>query len=257
VVLTQDICSVCAVDLKEVESALAGCTESADGSARPPPRIVSLNPGNLDDILRDCVVVGDAVGLPAEGARLQQRLQDRIDAATAVARHEEFVQRLAGLPPQTVAFVEWPDPLFVGGHWTPQLIEMAGGVHRCACCAVSTRAPAPAAAPAPPPLMLPVRALPPSHRARPPSHRPPAVPPHSLNLPKAEHGGGAGKSFPVTPEAFVASDPDVIIVSPCGLDLGSCTREAELLMQQPWFAGMRAVREGRLVTVDGDAMFNR
>ena len=139
-VLTQDICSVCAVDLKEVESALAGCTESADGSARPPPRIVSLNPGNLDDILRDCVVVGDAVGLPAEGARLQQRLQDRIDAATAVARHEEFVQRLAGLPPQTVAFVEWPDPLFVGGHWTPQLIEMAGGVHRCACCAVSTPA---------------------------------------------------------------------------------------------------------------------
>lgn len=69
--------------------------------------------------------------------------------------------------------------------------------------------------------------------------------------------GGAGKSFPVTTDIFAASDPDLIIVSPCGFDLTQAHNEALGLCNQPWFRALRAVQAGRVYAVDGDAMFNR
>jgi ATP-binding cassette subfamily B (MDR/TAP) protein 1 len=69
--------------------------------------------------------------------------------------------------------------------------------------------------------------------------------------------GGAGKSFPVTSEAVIESDPDLVIVCPCGLDLEMSKRETDRLMTQEWFADLRAIKNKRLLVVDGDAMFNR
>ena len=58
-----------------------------------------------------------------------RQLQARIAAAVGTAGAAAAQRQAKGLPPPRVGFLEWTDPLFVGGHWTPQLIHMAGGVH--------------------------------------------------------------------------------------------------------------------------------
>lgn len=117
VILTQDICSVCAIDLVTVERLAA--------SMDPRPRIVSLNPLSLGDVLANLKQVGEAVGLEAEARAYVERLEARIGAARAEAA--AALTRGAQVP--RVAFVEWPEPLYVGGHWTPQLLRLAGAEH--------------------------------------------------------------------------------------------------------------------------------
>lgn len=192
-ILTQDICSVCAIDLPSVER-IAGRMHKTQGFT---PEILSLNPQGLQDVLDDIVRVGEAVGLAAEAKQAKNKLMNRRAAVEGAKKGSS----------QSVAFIEWPEPLYIGGHWTPKMIELAGGTH-------------------------------------------------PLN-PSVSEVDGAGKSFQVTPEQLVKSDPDLIIVSPCGLKLEEAEKEANALLQRDWFKNLRAVREGKLYIVDGDAMFNR
>ena len=113
VILTQDLCEVCSIDLATVRGAAR--------VMRPEPKIVCLNPVTLDDVLDDLLRVGRGVGLEAEAGRAAAALRKR--CRSALGR----VNRSAERP--EVAFLEWMDPLFAGGHWTPQLIEAAGGRH--------------------------------------------------------------------------------------------------------------------------------
>jgi len=113
IILTQDICSVCAIDLESVESAVS--------LMFPKPRIVSLNPMCLEDVLANILELGEAVGLEASARKAHDGLLARIaavdDAVAAAGRCQQQRTR------PSLAFVEWPDPIYVGGHWTPQLIE--------------------------------------------------------------------------------------------------------------------------------------
>jgi iron complex transport system substrate-binding protein len=93
----------------------------------PPPRVVALNPADLEGVLADVLAVGAAVGLEAGARAARGALQARIDAAAADARAARGAAQRWEAP--SVAFIEWADPIYVGGHWTPQLIEMAGGAH--------------------------------------------------------------------------------------------------------------------------------
>ena len=113
VILTQDLCDVCSIDLATVR----GIAAQMD----PSPRIVSLNPVTLDDVLDDVLTVGDAVG----------RTDDAHHAAIALrGKYWTAVDHVNGyIDGPEVAFLEWMDPLFCGGHWTPQLIRDAGGRH--------------------------------------------------------------------------------------------------------------------------------
>lgn len=116
VIITQDLCSVCAIDAQTVERVCA--------SMRPQPTVVSLDPMSLDDVL-DCVLtVGDAIGLPAEARAARDALARRVAAVD-----RRVSARPSTAPATRVGFVEWPEPLYVGGHWTPELIERAGGRH--------------------------------------------------------------------------------------------------------------------------------
>jgi iron complex transport system substrate-binding protein len=111
VVITQDLCRVCAIPSDQVDDALEhlGCS-SAD--------VVSLDPYTLADVLATITTVGDRIGARAEAARLVADLQARLHAlATAVA----------GLPRPRVAVIEWVDPPFRAGHWIPDLVRAAGG----------------------------------------------------------------------------------------------------------------------------------
>ncbi|MEO0512588.1 MAG: ABC transporter substrate-binding protein [Planctomycetota bacterium] len=118
VIITQDLCDVCSIDLRTVERVAADLKTPAG----VPPRIVSLDPETVEGILDDVLLVGDAVGRSGAAAPVVRRLRERM------WRAQEFVNPYsadAGI----VAFLEWTDPVFVAGHWTVQLIERAGGRH--------------------------------------------------------------------------------------------------------------------------------
>ena len=113
VILTQDLCEVCSIDLNAVRAVAESIT--------PTPTVLSLNPSSLDDIFDDILRVGEAVGRPAKARDAMIALRERYWAA------REYVN--AYVPGPEVAVLEWMDPLFVAGHWTPQLVQDAGGVH--------------------------------------------------------------------------------------------------------------------------------
>lgn len=117
VILTQDLCAVCSIDLGAVRVA---ARELADRTGRE-PRVVSLDPHTVEDILDDVLEVGRAVGLEERARHAIVDLRGRFVAA------QEHVSPYAQGP--IVGFLEWTDPLFVAGHWTVQLIERAGGRH--------------------------------------------------------------------------------------------------------------------------------
>jgi iron complex transport system substrate-binding protein len=113
VIVTQDLCRVCAVSVDDVRTAVARLAAKAD------LRLVSLLPRRLGDILDDIVRVAEAVGRPAAGARVVAGLRDRIQQVGTVA---------GGSPRRPrVVTVEWIEPVMLGGLWMPELIELAGG----------------------------------------------------------------------------------------------------------------------------------
>jgi iron complex transport system substrate-binding protein len=109
-ILTQALCPVCAVSYEEV-------TEIA-GSLPGPPRVISLDPKTFGETLGDIRTIASATDRKDEGVALVRCIADRVDRVKLAVR---------GLPAPRVIALEWLDPVFVAGHWTPQLIELAGG----------------------------------------------------------------------------------------------------------------------------------
>lgn len=110
-ILTQDLCEVCAVDTASVDEALAhlGC----DG------RVLTIDPGTLDEVIASVTVIGRALGREGRAATLVDSLRSRLAAvATAVA----------GRARPRVAVLEWTDPPFTAGHWVPDMVAAAGGI---------------------------------------------------------------------------------------------------------------------------------
>lgn len=113
IIITQDLCEVCAVSLDDVRSAVARLAYRSD------IEILALSPTRLGDVLDDVERVAQALGLVDQGQRLRSTLNARIAAIEARSA-------AVGRRPR-VASVEWLDPLMLGGTWMPDLIEAAGG----------------------------------------------------------------------------------------------------------------------------------
>ena len=109
-IVTQALCHVCAVSVDEVQ-ALA---QSLPG----PPRVISLDPTTYGETVGDVRTVAQATDAKDAALDLIARTARRADLVRLAVR---------GAPRPRVAALEWLDPVFVAGHWTPQLIEMAGG----------------------------------------------------------------------------------------------------------------------------------
>jgi ABC-type Fe3+-hydroxamate transport system substrate-binding protein len=208
VILTQDLCRVCSVDLATVRRMAERLS--------PRPRIVSLNAVTVEGMLDDVLTVGEAVGLEREAESTVVTLRERMCAAM------EHVNPYADGP--RVAFLEWTDPIYVGGHWTPQLIERAGGRH---------------------PLN-------------------PTVPagPAAAGAGAAAGVAGvslreAGPSRTITPDELLSSEPEAVVVCPCGVALGQVRREVEALRGRSWWREVERRCRGRIALVDGNQMFNR
>ena len=110
VILTQDLCRVCAVPSGQVEDALdeLGCSSN----------VISMDPQGLDEVLDSFLEVGRATGTDARATELVGSLRERVEAVKA---------RAARLPSIRTLACEWFDPPFVGGHWIPEMVAIAGG----------------------------------------------------------------------------------------------------------------------------------
>lgn len=109
-IITQDLCRVCAIPSGDVDAALAHLGCQAD--------VLSLDPHSLSEVLTSIVAVGARTGAAPAAAALVGQLENRLAAVHAA---------VAGLPHPRVALIEWIDPPFVAGHWIPDLISEAGG----------------------------------------------------------------------------------------------------------------------------------
>jgi iron complex transport system substrate-binding protein len=111
-IITQGQCDVCAVSLKDVQSSLQDVL-------RNNVEVISLNPRTLGDVFSDIALLADKLGVRESGELFIEELRERCD----LIHHKlKFVEQRP-----TVACLEWLSPLMTAGHWTPELIEIAGG----------------------------------------------------------------------------------------------------------------------------------
>jgi iron complex transport system substrate-binding protein len=109
-IVTQAVCEVCAVSFDDVRAVAAQLPTE--------PQVLSLDPSTFGEVLADLPRLAEAAGVPEAGERLAEEAAERV---------EEVELAIAGDPRPRVAALEWLDPVYVSGHWVPQMIELAGG----------------------------------------------------------------------------------------------------------------------------------
>jgi|SRR5689334_11768678 len=109
-IVTQDLCHVCAASPDDLATALARFERA--------PEVLCLNPQNLGDVWRDILWVGEETGREPRAERLVRRIGEKLGAVERQVRSAQERPR--------VAFLEWLQPFYVGGHWVPEMIELAG-----------------------------------------------------------------------------------------------------------------------------------
>jgi iron complex transport system substrate-binding protein len=109
-IVTQAVCEVCAVSYDDVVAV----------AARLPgqPRVLQQDPSSLGDVLEDVIRLGEAACVEDRGRRLRDELEGRLEAVRGAVE---------GAPRPRVLALEWLDPPFLGGHWIPEMIDIAGG----------------------------------------------------------------------------------------------------------------------------------
>jgi iron complex transport system substrate-binding protein len=173
-VLTQDLCQVCAPSGNELSRALRDMSR--------PPEVLWLTPRNLDEIDQNIIAIGDATGRQEIARQLVEQNRQRIGRVTAAV----------GGARRPITFLEWTEPLFCGGHWVPEMVAAAGGED---------------------PL-----------------------------------GQSGGDSKRITWDDVAASEPEMLIVAPCGYGLNEAVAIAKRLPQTV---------EAEVYAVDANAYFAR
>ena len=157
------------------------------------PQVVSLDPACIGDVLDDVRRVAQATGTDAAAAPLVAAWQARIDAVTERAAQASRQPR--------VLHLEWSDPPMCGGHWVPEMVQMAGGVN-C-------------------------------------------------------FGDRDSGSFPLEWADVVASQPDIIVLMPCGFDVERALQDVPDLTAKPGWASLPAVQNAQVYAIDAGAYTSR
>jgi iron complex transport system substrate-binding protein len=132
-IVTQDLCHVCAASPDDLATALSRFSR--------PPRVLTLTPHSLDDVWQDIIRAGEATNTRPRAESLAAELKARVLAVASITAsadaHAFSAARAAAsttakAPAQSavrprVACLEWLDPLYVGGHWVPEMVAIAGG----------------------------------------------------------------------------------------------------------------------------------
>jgi iron complex transport system substrate-binding protein len=109
-IVTQELCDVCAISTSYVAKAVHQLSSK--------PQVLSLTPHTLEDVLEDVLRVGEATDRDAEARELVSSLRERIAKVRQTAKQQK----------PTVVCLEWLSPPFNGGHWIPEMIDLAGGI---------------------------------------------------------------------------------------------------------------------------------
>ena len=112
-IVAQGLCEVCSPYLKELDRAMNILNNK--------PRVIVLDPRDLDEILVSIMQVAKEIGKERRGEEVVRMLKDRIDKISSSAKDAKIKPR--------VLCIEWLDPLFTSGHWVPQMVELAGAVN--------------------------------------------------------------------------------------------------------------------------------
>ena len=110
-IVSQDLCHVCAVTPDQLQDAICSMPRQ--------PNILTLNPSTVHDVIDDVARIGNAAGRSAEGHSLATQLRDRLAAVRT------RIQGISHRP--RVVCIEWLSPLYVAGHWIPEMVQLAGG----------------------------------------------------------------------------------------------------------------------------------
>lgn len=109
-IVTQAVCDVCAVSYEDVIQVAARLPSE--------PRVLQQDPSTLGEVLEDVIRLGEATGMETEAHELRAELEGRLATIRAA---------VAGTSAPRVIALEWLDPPYVGGHWVPEMISIAGG----------------------------------------------------------------------------------------------------------------------------------
>jgi iron complex transport system substrate-binding protein len=110
-IITQDLCHVCAASPEDLAAALTRLPKL--------PRVLTLTPRSLADVWQDICRVGEATEILPDAKLLAARLAARVAATAAIAKRAPTRPR--------VLCLEWLDPFYIGGHWVPEMVALAGG----------------------------------------------------------------------------------------------------------------------------------
>ncbi|MGA8405564.1 MAG: cobalamin-binding protein [Candidatus Acidiferrales bacterium] len=111
-IVTQDLCHVCAASPDDLATALTRLPKL--------PQVLTLTPHSIGDVWQDIIRVGNATGTAREAAKLTSELK-------AIVAALESTMKTVGNRPRVLC-LEWLDPYYVGGHWVPEMVAEAGGV---------------------------------------------------------------------------------------------------------------------------------
>lgn len=111
VIVTQALCPVCAVSVDDVRAVVSELED--------PPKVIALDPTTLGETMGDIRTVAQATKAKDAAVDLVARQRGRIDRVKIAVKDAERVP---------VAAIEWLDPVYIGGHWVPQMVELAGGI---------------------------------------------------------------------------------------------------------------------------------
>jgi iron complex transport system substrate-binding protein len=109
-IVTQAVCEVCAVSYEDVVAVAARLPNE--------PQVLQQDPSRLGEVLDDIARLGAAAGIEERAAELRGKLEGRLEAVR---------EAVSGAARPRVLALEWLDPPFLGGHWIPEMIELAGG----------------------------------------------------------------------------------------------------------------------------------
>ncbi|HZS72746.1 MAG TPA: cobalamin-binding protein [Candidatus Acidoferrum sp.] len=112
-IITQELCHVCAASPDDLAAALTRFAKR--------PEVLSLNPQDIGDVWRDILLVGDETARGPAAEALVKKIAERLGAL------EKQVRGIPESDRPRVAFLEWLQPFYVGGHWVPEMVELAGG----------------------------------------------------------------------------------------------------------------------------------
>jgi iron complex transport system substrate-binding protein len=184
-IITQDICHVCAASPDDLAAALTRLPKR--------PRVLTLTPRMLGDVWADICRVGEATGNRRDAEALAAQLAARVETIAAIARKGSSRPR--------VLCLEWLDPFYIGGHWVPEMVEMAGG---------------------------------------------------------EDVLGRAGKpSFRATAEEIARTNPDIIVVMPCGYNARRAAAEFDWARLPEGWRNFPALRERGVFALDANSYFSR